>query len=153
MIEIRNMREEDKDFILDLSSRLSDIEYMSWRDRQQMQMKQREIVKEAIDSNTSTEEIFVAVDIHGTQMGFIHLTESRDYFTNEKQAYISLLAVSKEGEGKGIAKRLMAQAEDWAKNKGYKQLTLNVFSSNERAVGFYENLSFHNEVQKMVKEL
>jgi len=58
----------------------------------------------------------------------------------------SSIAVSKEGEGRGIAKLLMDKAEEWTLSKGYKQMTLNVFAGNERAVNFYKNLNFENEI-------
>jgi ribosomal protein S18 acetylase RimI-like enzyme len=34
------------------------------------------------------------------------------------------------------------KAEEWAKGKGYKQLVLNVFANNERAVNFYAYLNY-----------
>jgi ribosomal protein S18 acetylase RimI-like enzyme len=85
----------------------------------------------------------------------LHLTKNVDYFTGESQGYISSLAVSKEGEGKGkgIAKILMDKAEEWSKSKGYNQLTLNVFARNERALKFYSKLQYENEIIKRVKEL
>lgn len=57
-----------------------------------------------------------------------------DHFTEEEQGYISSIAVSDKAKGKGVAKKLMKTAEEWTKHKGYKQLILDVFSSNERAV-------------------
>ncbi len=52
-----------------------------------------------------------------------------------------------------VAKRLMTKAEEWAKEKGYKQLILNVFHNNELAVNVYKHLGYEIEVVKMVKVL
>ncbi|WP_413306407.1 GNAT family N-acetyltransferase [Bacillus sp. 1P10SD] len=47
----------------------------------------------------------------------------------------------------------MEKAEEWTRSKGYKQLTLNVFAQNERAINLYKKFNFENEIVKMVKEL
>lgn len=152
MVEIRKMLAEDKNFIVDLSSRFYEFEHMDWRNKEKMKSKQLEIINDAIHSDDNESDIFVAHEGH-VKLGFIHVTTSTDYFTGEKQGYLSLIAVAKEGEGKGIAKKLMCKAEEWSKSRGYKQLTLNVFSNNNRAVDFYANLNYQSEILKMVKVL
>jgi ribosomal protein S18 acetylase RimI-like enzyme len=152
MVEIRKMLVEDENFIVDLSSRFYEFEHMDWRNEEKMKSKQLEIINESIQSNDNESDIFVAYDGH-VKLGFIHITASSDYFTGENQGYVSLIAVAKEGEGKGIAKKLMCKAEEWSKSRGYKQLTLNVFTNNKRAVDFYTNLNYRSEISKMVKEL
>lgn len=47
----------------------------------------------------------------------------------------------------------MTKAEEWSSQKGYRQLILNVFINNDRAVNFYKHLNYEIEVVKMVKEL
>lgn len=152
-IIIRNMIESDKDFIIDLSARLADIEYMDWRDRQKMKDAQRKMAQEAISNRDQDSDIFVVEDGNKTLLGYLYITKITDFFTGVEQGYISSIAITKEGEGKGIGKKLIEKAEEWTKNKGYKQLSLNVFKCNERAVNFYTKLNFETETMRMVKEL
>lgn len=151
-LTLRKMVNEDKIHILHMSERFNEFSHMPWRDRGKMDEKQKELALEAVHSTHSNDDIFVIED-RVQVLGFLHMTESTDFFTGEKQAYVSSIAVAKEGEGRGIAKRLMQKAEEWANEKGYKQLTLNVFANNKRAVDFYHHLNYENDVIKMVKEL
>ncbi|CAM3722990.1 GNAT family N-acetyltransferase [Mesobacillus zeae] len=47
----------------------------------------------------------------------------------------------------------MEKAEEWSRQKGYRQIVLNVFSKNDRAVNLYKHLNYETEVLKMVKEI
>lgn len=152
-IMIRKMINDDKDFILQLSTRFNEFEFMEWRDHKKMEESQLKIAKEAIENNDIDSDIFVVEDIEKNLLGYLHMTKNIDFFTEVEQGYISAIAVSKDGEGKGIATKLMGKAEEWSKEKGYKQLTLNVFASNDRAIKFYQKLKFENEIIKMVKEI
>lgn len=150
---IRKMTESDKNFIVGLSSRFNEFSFMNWRDQNKMQEAQKRMAEEAVNLGGEDDEIFVVEDENAELVGFIHLAKNEDYFTGEPQGYVSTLAVAKNAEGKGVAKKLMLHAEEWAKSKGYKQLVLNVFSRNERALNFYSHLNYEKEIVKMVKEL
>lgn len=152
-VKIRPIKETDKDFIVDLSLRFNEFEMMEWRDSHAMEKAQLKMAKESVNNKEAESDIFVAEDNSGQLLGFLHIKKNIDHFTKEEQGYISSIAVSDKAEGKGIAKKFMKTAEEWAKYKGYKQLILDVFSSNERAVNFYRHMNFETEVVKMVKEL
>lgn len=147
---IRNYKDDDKKHILQLSLRFSDLEFLSYRDKEAMEQKQLDIAKEALNSNTSN--IFVAVE-DGEFIGYIELTEQKDYFTGEKQGYVSAIATSPNNEGKGVGKKLMQKAEEWTREKGLKVLVLEVFQNNERAIKLYEKLGYNKEIVKMTKVL
>ena len=147
---IREFNEKDKWHIVELSKRLSDINFMNYRDQDRMNEKQIELADVAIETNSAN--IFVAEE-NGEFLGFIELAVQNDYFTGEKQGYISSIAVLPEGEGKGIGKKLMKKAEEWASKQGLKVIVLEVFKSNQRAVSFYELLGYQQEIVKMTKEL
>ena len=86
-------------------------------------------------------------------LGYIELTEDRDYFTNDRVAYISAIAVTSAGEDKGIGKVLMGKAEKWCLEKGCKQIVLDVFKANDNAIHFYRHLGYEEEIVKMVKTI
>ncbi|MFE8702433.1 GNAT family N-acetyltransferase [Cytobacillus sp. FJAT-54145] len=150
---IRSMEDRDKEFIIGLSSRFNEFEFMGWREPAKMQESQVKIAKEAVENNDADSDIYVVEGEDGILLGYLHVCKTTDYFTGVVQGYISAIVVSKEGEGKGIAKGLMRKAEEWTKSKGYKQLVLNVFANNQRAVDFYTYLNYEKEIVKMVKEL
>ena len=89
----------------------------------------------------------------GKRLGYIHLRPGKDAVTDEPYGYISLLATTKEAEGSGVATRLMTAAEDWARGRGYRLLSLDVFADNRRAVDFYRRGGFKTETRRMVKPL
>ncbi|WP_066186563.1 GNAT family N-acetyltransferase [Gracilibacillus timonensis] len=149
-MKIRPYQEKDKDQIINLSYRFTDIPLMEYRNREDLKAKQLELAMNAVTSITS--DIFVVEDRDVFQ-GYIELTSDRDYFTNERIAYISAIAVTSGGEGKGIGKLLMAKAEEWCLDKGCKQLALDVFKANKHAISFYRHLGFEEEIVKMVKTL
>ena len=89
----------------------------------------------------------------GRRLGYIHLRPGKDGVTDEPCGYISLLATTTEAEGTGAATRLMQAAEDWARRRGYRLLSLDVFADNRRAVDFYRRGGFKTETRRMVKPL
>ncbi|WP_346654871.1 GNAT family N-acetyltransferase [Cytobacillus firmus] len=89
----------------------------------------------------------------GELLGFIEVKPHKDFLSGIEQGNIVAIAVSSKGEGKGVGKRLMEKAEEWAHQKGYHQIILNVFAKNDRAVNFYKHLNYETEVLKMVKEI
>lgn len=147
-MNIRSYNQQDKQRILQLSSRLSEISFLEHRDSEQMQQKQLEMAQASIDENS--DNIFVAEE-EGVFLGYIECKEEEDYFSKEKLAYISAIAVTAEGEGKGVGRQLMRFAETWAKERGIKVLVLDVFSDNQRAVQFYEHIGYSQEIVKMTK--
>lgn len=152
-MQIRAFQESDKDFILSLALRFMDFELMSWRDPDKMEESQLSLAQESVDSLSPGTEIFVAEDETGELLGFLEVQPHKDKLNDIEQGYIVAIAVSQQGEGKGVGKGLMTKAEEWSRQKGYRQLILNVFNNNLRAVNFYKHLNYEIEVVKMVKEL
>ncbi|MGH7659242.1 MAG: GNAT family N-acetyltransferase, partial [Gemmatimonadales bacterium] len=114
-------------------------------------------VQESIDTGLTEKPagsaVLVAESIQGKELGFIHLQTDTDFFTHEDHGHVSDIIVTEEGEGKGVGRALMRAAEDWARGKGHRLLTLNVFGDNTRAVGLYKRLGYRSDLTKMVKEI
>jgi ribosomal protein S18 acetylase RimI-like enzyme len=66
---------------------------------------------------------------------------------------VEILALAPEAEGRGIARVLMQAAEDWSREQGYSRVTLNVFATNQRALGLYEHLGYRPETVHYLKDL
>ena len=95
----------------------------------------------------------IAETADGRRLGYIHMRPGKDGVTDEPCGYVSLLAVDADTEGSGVATRLMAAAEDWARARGYRFLSLDVFADNRRAIDFYKRGGFEAETLRMVKPL
>ncbi|HEY1478796.1 MAG TPA: GNAT family N-acetyltransferase, partial [Gaiellales bacterium] len=85
--------------------------------------------------------------------GFVHVHWSMDYYRRRRHAHVADLVVAPEFEGRGVASRLVEQAERWAREHRYDWLTIAVFEENRRAAGLYEHLGFHREIVHLVKPL
>ena len=152
-IHIRAARVEDKEFILSLVPRLTEFELPEWREAEEMNSIDAEVLSRVLLVNPPDSFIFVAEDENGVSLGFIHLKISQDYYKSERHGHISDIIVAPEGEGHGVGKALMNAAETWARDHGFKWLTLNVFSHNERALRLYEKLGYGRDMIKYLKEL
>jgi len=89
----------------------------------------------------------------GTILGFIQLEPEKDWISKRRFGHIERVAVAHEAQGKGVAKELLQAADQWCKEQGFPMLTLEVFSANKHAIGFYEHLGFNNETQKMTRPI
>ena len=74
-------------------------------------------------------------------------------FFDEKRIFVNCLVVNKEYEKNGIGKRLLAEIEKIAINKGFDSIDLTVAPFNTNAVGFYEHIGFKSERIQMCKKV
>jgi GNAT superfamily N-acetyltransferase len=151
-ITLRPATSGDRAFIDSLSPRLSGVPRPDWHDLAAMEgFQDRHMAASFAPADGASTVIACAED--GRRLGYIHLRPGRDGVTDEPCGYISLLATTKEAEGSGVATRLMAAAEDWARGHGYRLLSLDVFADNRHAVDFYRRHGFQAETHRMVKPL
>lgn len=75
------------------------------------------------------------LELAGVICGYINDTEN-------KTAYLSVLCVSPEFQGQGIAKHLVEEFMRESKIQGMEEMFLYTRSTNERAIGLYKKLGF-----------
>ena len=87
--------------------------------------------------------IFV-YDNNGTLYGHafcIHKQElNNNVLTDIKTLYIDDICVKEEHRGLGVGKALFDYVKEYAKNNGYYNITLNVWSCNPNALKFYQKM-------------
>lgn len=151
-ISLRPATADDRAFIDSLSPRLSGVPRPAWHDLTAMERFQD---RHMITSFASTEgsSTLIAYAEDGRRLGYIHLRPDKDGVTDEPCGHIALLATTKEAEGSGVATRLITAAEEWARGRGYRLISLDVFADNRRAVNFYRRGGFKTETHRMVKPL
>lgn len=151
--EIRPATVDDRPFIDSLSPRLSGVPGPAWHDLEGMEGFQDRYMVATFAAVEADAQTLVACAADGRRLGYIHMRPGKDGVTEEPCGYVSLLAIEKGAEGQGLAHRLMQAAEDWARSRGYRLLSLDVFADNRRAVDFYERRGFRSETLRMVKPL
>ena len=151
-ITLRGATADDMAFVHSLSPRLAGVPRPAWHDLPAMEGFQDRHMAASFEPVEGSSTV-IACSEDGRRLGYIHLRPGRDGVTDEACGYISLLAVAKDAEGSGVANHLMAAAEDWARSRGYRLLSLDVFADNRRAVDFYRRKGFETETHRMVKPL
>jgi ribosomal protein S18 acetylase RimI-like enzyme len=152
-IRIRVAGPEDQPFLLKLSERLGDFPVPPWRSRSEIGAADHAILLEALNHPIRQNTIRVAETAEGQQLGYVFITTREDYFTHQPHGHVEILALAPEAEGRGIARGLMQAAEDWSREQGYTRVTLNVFATNQRALGLYEHLGYRPETVHYLKDL
>ena len=152
-IELRPARPEDRDFLHGLSPRLSGVPGPAWHDLAAMEGFQDRYMTATFSTVDPAAQTLIAWSAAGKRLGYIHMRPFKDGVTDEPCGYVSLLALTEDAEGQGIAHLMMQEAETWARAKGYRFLCLDVFADNRHAVEFYERRGFQTETLRMVKPL
>ncbi|MEO4051872.1 GNAT family N-acetyltransferase [Solibacillus sp. CAU 1738] len=106
--------------------------------------------------NDAHSEIFVAKEKEEV-VGFavLSLEQSPPFesLVQRKYAYIHDFGVKNNQQRKGIGKSLFTACVDWAKLHDAASIELNVWSFNEKAITFYENLNMQSVSRKMELKL
>jgi ribosomal protein S18 acetylase RimI-like enzyme len=151
-VTIRPAEADDHDFLLTTAKRLSAAGVPPWRTGAEVVTGEQRTLRAFFVAPPVTCAVFVAHGKHG-RSGFVYLEQSRDYFTLETHGHVGMLAVTEEAEGQGAAAALMRAAEAWARDRGYRKLTLSVFEHNRRARNLYEHLGFAIDTIKYLKTI
>jgi len=153
-ITIRQALPSDATFVSGLSPRLSGVPGPSWHDLAAMEgFQDRYMAATFSPAELEGASTLIAETADGRRLGYIHVRPGKDGVSDEPCGYVSLLALDKGAEGTGVARRLMEAAEDWARARCYRLLSLDVFADNRRAIDFYRRGSFKRETIHMVKPL
>lgn len=92
-------------------------------------------------------------DEQQSRIGCVWLGIAIDQSSGKRHAHIFLLYVKPEHRRQGIARALMQVAETWAKNRGDRQIGLQVFTNNQPAVNLYKALGYQVKSYAMLKPL
>jgi ribosomal protein S18 acetylase RimI-like enzyme len=152
VITIRPATEHDRAFILSLADRLADFERPAWRTAEEIAEGDRRALAGELDTPSDDNGLFVAL-LDQQRAGCLLMWTLEDYFSGERHAHISVIAVTRDAEGRGVGRALMDYAEQWARERGHTRLTLSVFDSNRRAQALYERAGFQVEMRRYAKAL
>jgi ribosomal protein S18 acetylase RimI-like enzyme len=149
---IRPATAGDDPFILGLVERFTDFELPPGRDRATTTAGIRADLERHLRELPASSHFFIA-ETDGAPAGFIHLQLVDDFFGAGLLCHVSDLAIAPGQEGRGLAGRLLAFAESFARRHGCVRLTLSVFEGNARARALYERHGFGVDLLRMGKPL
>lgn len=149
---VRVARGADRTFVLETAARLAAFGPPPWRTVEELVEGEARTLRDFFESHDEASKLLIA-ESGDRRVGFALLEELRDYFTLERHGHIGILAVTEEAEGRGAGGALLRAAESWARERGYRTLTLNVFGGNQHARDVYEHAGFAMDTVKYIKVL
>jgi GNAT superfamily N-acetyltransferase len=154
-LKIRDARPSDRAAILALVPRLRDFGPSALRPAAALDRAETEALGRALDALPENAALIVAerADRSAAIAGVAYMETAIDYFTRESHAHLGILIVAGSAEGHGVGRALMDAVERWARGKGHRFITLNVFSTNDRARRFYERSGYVPDTVRYAKEL
>lgn len=150
---LREARPEDEAALLRLTGRLALFEVPAWRTASQITAADHPILLATLHHPVPEHSIVVAELPAGTVAGFVYSTTRTDYFTGAAHSHIEILTVAESAEGRGVGRALLEAAEEWARGRGYRHVTLNVFATNARARAIYERSGYGQETVHYLKTI
>ena len=150
---IRPLSGADGDFILQVAPRLYHGPTASPRDPETFQRYFSSLTPADLTREPGTEAFVATGDDSGAPLGLLVIKPDFDYFTDHPRAYVEILVVAEEAEGRGVGRALMSHAESWAREHGCREVVLDVFANNPSAIAFYERMGFAPDHVRMSKPL
>lgn len=143
--EIRKAQSDEIGEIMDLISKCVQVMQAGGSDQWDESYPNREIIAADIDTGT----LFVCLD-NKAIAGIIVLDENQaeQYGAIEwlqqqgPHLIMHRLAVHPEFQGKGIARQLIAFAEEHARHSGYSSIRMDTYAKNERVLKIYPSLGY-----------
>jgi ribosomal protein S18 acetylase RimI-like enzyme len=151
-IVIRPATDEDRDFVAQFVSSLLEFGSPAWKDPDALVQGFREVLEDAVNNQGSRAAVLIAQDEKGERLGFVSV-KVRDDPTGVERAHVADLAVTEGARRLGVGGTLMLAAEAWAREQRLPVVGLDVWSSNERAMAFYQRLGYRPESLHLIKEL
>jgi ribosomal protein S18 acetylase RimI-like enzyme len=88
-----------------------------------------------------------------TKIACLWLGIAIDQVNGIRHPNIFLIYVDPMYRRQGIGRKLMKHAEAWAKDRGYTQIGLQVFTTNQPAIDLYQQLGYQSRSISMMREL
>jgi ribosomal protein S18 acetylase RimI-like enzyme len=148
-IVVRPCRTEDHAAVLALAPRLT-IGVAPWRDPDAVREAVTGWVRDSL-AQAGTPHRAVLVAQRRDMIVGVATIGTRRHFTGELDAYVGELVVADGEERQGIGRLLMRGAEQWARDRGLRNLTLETGAANHAARAFYRSLGYLEEDVRLTR--
>jgi RimJ/RimL family protein N-acetyltransferase len=152
-VRIRPALSQDRAFVVATASRLAAFGPPPWRTADEIVSREALVLGSHFDTPADGSALLIAELPNGEPAGFVYLERLQDYFTLEPHGHVGILAVGESAAGQGAGSALMRAGEAWAREQGFRKLTLTVFEGNRGARAVYEHLGYVPETLRYVKAL
>ncbi len=98
---------------------------------------------------TPGHELLWAVDAAGQRIGLVWLYVNGAM----RQAFLYQIEVFEPFRGRGLGRELLAATEELARSRGVRTMVLNVFATNQSAIGLYHTAGYVTVSHAMAKSL
>lgn len=107
------------------------------------------------DRMCSSNGAFFVAELNAQIVGFITAAIRNkipaSFLVKNKICHIGTIVVSTAVQGQGVGKKLMASAEQWAKDEGAGYTLLEVMEFNKNAHTFYDSIGYDNHSRMLIK--
>ena len=86
-------------------------------------------------------------------VGCLWIGNAVDQVSGNRHAHIFLVYVVPQHRRRGVGTALMEHAQHWAKERGDRQIGLQVFPANTAALNLYHHLGYQTQALWMIKSL
>jgi ribosomal protein S18 acetylase RimI-like enzyme len=149
---IRPARDHDRDFVASLASALLEFGSPAWDSKEKLRAGFADALGRAVVSQSARARVLIAESGDQTPVGFISLVVRQDV-TGAERGHIADVAVIPAARRTGVGQALVQAGEDWARERGLTILGLDVWSTNERALAFYERTGYRPESLSLIKRI
>ena len=150
-IEIRPFAAGDRAFLARLAPRLDPGPTASPRDPAVMERFFANLAGNSLAPEPGAAAFVATID--GVPAGVVVVHPDSDYFTGHPRAYVDILVVAPEAEGQGVGRTLLGHVEAWARERDFREVVLDVFAGNSRAIAFYERVGYQRDHIRLAKPL
>jgi ribosomal protein S18 acetylase RimI-like enzyme len=151
-ITIRQARDADCGFVAGLVSTLLEYGSPTWADKDALAPGFGAVLAGAVRDQGARSAVLIAEGPDRTPLGFISLKVVPEVGGHER-AHVADLAVTESARRMGVGTTLMRAGEQWARDRGLAVLSLDVWSTNARALAFYERAGYRPESLCLIKVL
>jgi GNAT superfamily N-acetyltransferase len=150
-IAVRPFSPEDQPFLTRVAPRIHPGQTVSPRDPEALDRFFSDLQRGKLLTEPGAEAFVATID--GEPCGVVSVHPDEDYFTGHPRAYVDILVVAHEAEGKGVGRALMDRVERWARDRAFREVVLDVFAGNQGAIAFYERQGYRPDHIRMAKPL
>lgn len=143
-VTIRTAKLNDAESVFEIDKSVADEGIYMLREPGESQYKSENIIKDIEEHSGKSGSLFIVSEMNNKVTGYLEFTNGR--LLRTAHAGMFQMFIHKEYRDSGTGKMLLDSLIKWAeKNPLIEKLTLNVFSTNKRAIHLYTKTGFKTE--------
>ena len=122
-----------------------------WRSQDEVRAAVRDWVEESMADAGPDRPVWVA-EVAAEVVGFV-TARSSVHWSGQTDAYVGELVVAPAARRRGVAGRLLAQVEEWAREQGVQLVRVPTGAANHAALGMYAQAGYQTEDVVLTKRV